>query len=127
MQKNSSVRRRVRHVVSPVRLRLSILLIISWVFYYRLSAGGAFAAIGHTLFGGWPQFLRCLLGASSGAVQRGRGESAGLDHIGALRCGSIRIAVLQSFAQGRAVRGLLSGRVFGLQWLRPEPFIWIND
>ena len=114
----------VRNVVIRAR-RISILLIISLGFaYYRVSGGGALAAIGTISFGGVAQFLPALLG---GIFWRGATRTGALAGLAMGFALWVFTMLLPSFG----VDGPLSREVFeqgllGLSWLRPQALFGVT-
>lgn len=107
----------VRSVVILAR-RLSILLIILLGYlYYRVSGGGALAAIGTISFGGVAQFLPAMLG---GIFWRGATRSGALCGLGVGFALWMFTMLLPSFGVGTALSAAtFDDGLFGLGWLRP--------
>lgn len=110
-------------VLTSRRISIGAVLAMGYL-YYRLSGGGALAAIGLIAFVGAAQVLPALLG---GIFWRGA------THVGALAGLLIGFAIwayalfLPSFGEA----GLISARLmaegpFGLSWLRPQAFFGIE-
>ena len=114
----------VRNVVILAR-RLSILMIIALGYlYYRVSGGGALAAIGTISFGGVAQFLPAMLG---GIFWRGATRMGALCGLAIGFALWVFTMLLPSFGVGVA----LSAQTFdtglaGLAWLRPHAMFGIT-
>ena len=113
----------VRNVIILTR-RLSILLIIALGYlYYRISGGGALAAIGTISFGGVAQFLPAMLG---GLFWRGATRSGALFGLGTGFALWVFTMLLPSFGQGAALSvATFEQGLLGWGWLRPQALFGI--
>jgi len=114
----------VRNVVILTR-RVSILLIISLGYlYYRVSGGGALAAIGTISFGGVAQFLPALLG---GLFWRGATRTGALWGLAVGFALWVFTMLLPGFGIGAALSvSTFDNGLLGLAWLRPQAMFGIT-
>ncbi len=107
----------VRNVIILSR-RVSILLIIGLGYlYYRISGGGALAAIGTIAFGGVAQFLPAMIG---GIIWRGATRTGAIMGLAAGFAVWVFSMLLPSFGVGGALsQETFETGLFGLSWLRP--------
>ena len=114
----------VRNVVILSR-RLSILMIIALGYvYYRISGGGALAAIGTISFGGVAQFLPAMMG---GLFWRGATRTGALYGLLTGFVLWIFTMLLPSFGVGTVLSAAtFDSGLFGMNWLRPQALFGIT-
>ncbi|MEM6305810.1 MAG: sensor histidine kinase [Pseudomonadota bacterium] len=108
----------VRNMIILSR-RIAILMIMALGFlYYRISGGGALAAIGTIAFGGVAQFLPAMLG---GIFWRGATRTGAVCGLGVGVSVWMFTMLLPSFGiDGALSRATFEQGLFGLAWLRPQ-------